>query len=117
VVKRQAKTHSGHYYGLQLDWNLQLSIFLKLQLNEEMLWNKKELAQQPTDPITAYHSPMELALQLAKSAGGSTSVAKHIISHNFQYIRHSKLLVPQQGKHAKVASWISDEGTIFAMKE
>ena len=117
VVKRRAKTRSGHYFGLQLDWNLQLFAFLKLQLKAEMLWNKKELARQATDPITPSHSRIELAFQVAKSAGWSTSVAKRILSHEVQYIRHSKTPVPQQGKHSKVASWISDEGTILAMKE
>ena len=117
VVKRRVKTRSGHYFGLQLDWNLQLFAFLKLQLKAEMEWNKNELARQSTDPITPYRSRMELALQVAKSAGWSKSVAQRILNHEVQYIRHGKLPVLKQGKHSKTASWISDEGTILAMRE
>ena len=117
VVKRRAKTRSGHYFGLQLDWNLQLLAFLKVQLKAEMLWKKKELARQPTDPITPYRSRMELALQVANSAGWSKAVAKRILNHEVEYIRHSKVPLPKQGRHSKVASWITDEGTILAMKE
>ena len=117
VVKRRAKTRSGHYFGLQLDWNLQLLAFLKIQLKAEMLWNKKELAREPTDPITPARSRIELALQVAKSAGWSISVAKRILSQEVQYIRHGKIPVPKQGKHSKVASWISDEGTVTASRE
>lgn len=117
VVKRRAKTRSGHLFGLQLDWNLQLFAFLKVQLKAEMLWNKQELARLPTDPITANRTRMELALQVAKSAGWSKSVAKRILNQEVQYIRHGKIPLPRQGKHSKVASWKTDEGTILAMKE
>jgi len=117
VIKRRAKTRSGHYFGLQLNWNLQLFAFLKVQLKTEMLWHKKELARQPTDPITPYQPRMELALQVAKSAGWSKAVAKRILNQEVEYIRHGKISVPQQGKHSKVASWITDEGTELAMKE
>ena len=117
MVKRRAKTRSGHLFGLQLDWNLQLLAFLKVQLKAEMLWNKKELARKPTDPITPYRTWMELALEVANSAGWSRSVAKRILSQEVQCIHHGKIPLPQQGKHSKVASWIIDEGTLLAMKE
>ncbi|RPA97462.1 hypothetical protein L873DRAFT_1844813 [Choiromyces venosus 120613-1] len=94
-----------------------LYAFLKIQLKAEMQWNKKELARQPTDPITPYRSRMELALQVAKTAGWSKSVAKRILNQEVEYICHGKIPVPKQGKHSKVASWITDEGTILAMRE
>jgi len=117
VIKRRAKTRSGHHFGLQLNWNLQLCAFLKVQLKTEMLWHKKELARQPIDLITLYQPRMELALQVAKSAGWSKAVAKRILNQEVEYIHHCKIPVPQQGKHSKVASWITDEGTELAMKE
>ena len=96
VVKRWAKTRSGYYFGLQLNWNLRLFAFLKIQLKAEMLWNKKELAREPTTSITPARSRIALALQVAKSAGWSISVAKRIHSQEVQYIRHGKISVPKQ---------------------
>jgi len=116
-VKRRAKTHSKHYFGLQLDWNHQLFAFIKLQLKAERLWLKMELARAPTDPITPHQSRKELVLRVAHSAGWSKAVAQRILLQEVKYIKQGIIPTPKQGKHSKVVSWLSDEGTILAMKE
>jgi len=76
-----------------------------------------ELARAPTDPITPHQSRKELALRVAHSAGWSKAVAQRILLQEVKYIKQGIIPTPKQGKHSKVVSWLSDEGTILAMKE
>ena len=76
-----------------------------------------ELARAPSDPITLHPSRKELALRVAHSAGWSKAVAERIVLPEVKYIKQGIIPTPKQGKHSKVVSWLSDEGTILAMKE
>lgn len=117
LVKRRSKTKSKYLFGLQLDWNIQLFTFVKLQLKVERSWIKGELSRCPTDPITSRPSRKQLALQVANGAGWSKSVAERILTQEVRYIKYGKVPAPKQGRHSKVVSWLSDEGTILAMQE
>lgn len=117
LLKRRAKTRAKHLFGLQLDWNTQLLAFIKLQLKAEREWEKAELARSPTDPITTRQSRKDLALVVPNSGGWSKSVAERILNQEVRYIKTGTIPAPRQGKHSKIISWLSDEGTILAMKE
>jgi len=52
INRRYAKTMTKVLCGLQLDWNIQLRTFLRLQLKEERSWTMQELVRHPTNPIT-----------------------------------------------------------------
>ena len=117
LLKRRSKTPAKHLSGLQLDWNTQLCTFIKLQLKAEKEWEKVELARGLTNPITSRQSRKELPLVVANSCGWSKSVALRILNQEVKYIRTGTIPAPRQGKHSKVTSWLSDEGTFLAMKE
>ena len=76
-----------------------------------------ELVRAPTDLIIPHQSRQEVALHVAHSAGWSKPVAERILLQEAKYIKQGIIPIPKQGKHSKVVSWLSDEGTIFAMKE
>ena len=42
---------------------------------------------------------------------------RRILKQEVEFIRFGKLPVPKQGRHAKVTSWLTDEGTMLAMRE
>lgn len=103
--------------NLVLDWNVQLYTFLKLQLKAERKWRIAELRRNPTDPISPKESRKELALLVAKAGGWGNWVMRRILKQEVEYVRSGKLPTPKQGKHVKVASWLTDEGTMLAMRE
>jgi len=76
-----------------------------------------ELKREPTEAITQSVSRKELALLVAKSAGWGMWVMRRILKQEVDFIRLGKLPAPRQGRHAKVASWLTDEGTMLAMRE
>jgi len=76
-----------------------------------------ELPRVSTDPITPHRSRKELALRVAHSAGWSKAVAEGILFQEVKYIKRGIIPTPKKGKHSKVVSWRSDEGTILAIKE
>jgi len=78
---------------------------------------KMELARAPTDPIPPPQLRKVLALGVAHSAGWSQAVAERILLQEVKYIKQGIIPTPKQGKHSKVVSWLSDEGTILVMKE
>jgi len=117
INRRYAKTKIKVLWGLQLDWNIQLRTFLRLQLKEERSWTKQELVRCLTDPITKRQLRKQLALKVANAAGWSKSVAEQILNHEVSYIRYGKQPASRKGKHLKVVSWLSDEGTILVMQE
>ena len=53
---------------------------------------------------------------VAKSAGWEVWVRNRILKQEVNYICYGKLPSPKQGKHTKVASWLTDDGTIMAMQ-
>ena len=58
-----------------------------------------------------------MALLVARSGGCGIWVMRRILRQEVEYIRFGKLPAPKQGGHAKVTSWLSDEGTMLAMRE
>ena len=54
---------------------------------------------------------------MAKSGGWGTWVIRRILKQEVEFIQFGKLLVPKQGRHPKVTSWLTDEGTMLAMRE
>lgn len=116
-IRSMSRGKHASYIGLQLDWNMQLYAFLKLQLKEEKSWKNAELQRDPTAPITSKRSRKELALLVAKSGGWGMWVMNRILRQEVVYIQSGKLPAPKQGKHAKVTSWLTDEGTTLAMRE
>jgi len=102
---------------LQLDWNAQVYTFMKLQLKAEKQWRLAELKQEPTAVIIKIKSREELALLVAKSGGWETWVMRRILKQEVEFIRFGKEPVPIQGRHTKVTSWLTDEGTMLAMRE
>ena len=103
--------------NLELNWNHQLYSFIKLQLKTEREWKQAELQREPSDPITAYKSRKDMALLVAKSGGWGLWVMKRILMQEVAYIRHGRLPSSKQGKHTKVTSWLTDDGTMVAMQE
>ena len=99
------------------DWNHQLYTFIKLQLKSERKWKLAELTREPSDPITAYESRKAQASVVAKSGGWGIWVTNRILKQEVNYICYGKVPLPKQGKHTKVASWLTDEGTMMAMQE
>jgi len=102
---------------LQLDWNAQLYSFLKLQLKAEKRWVMSELKRAPTEAITQSVSRKEFPLLVAKSAGWGMWVMRRILKKEVDFIQLGKLPAPRQGRHAKVASWLTDKGTMLTMRE
>jgi len=76
-----------------------------------------ELKREPTEAITQSVSRKELALLVAKLAGWGMWVMRGILKQEVDFIRLGKLPAPRQGRHSKVASWLTDEGTMLAMRE
>jgi len=76
-----------------------------------------ELQRKATDPITLRKTRKQLAMLVARSGGWGVWVMKRILKQEVDYVRYGKLPAPKQGKHAKVTSWLSDEGTMLAMRE
>ena len=62
-------------------------------------------------------SRKELVLIVAKSAGWGMWVRRRILKQEVDFIQWGKLPAPRQGSHAKVASWLTDEGTMLTMRE
>jgi len=103
--------------NLPLDWNVQLYAFLKLQLKAERRWKLAELQRKATDPITLRKTRKQLAMLVARCGGWGVWVMKRMLKQEVNYVRCGKLPAPKQGRHAKVTSWLSDEGTMLAMRE
>jgi len=53
----------------------------------------------------------------AKSGGWGIWVTNGILKQEVNYICYGKVPSPKQGKHTKVASWLTDEGMMRAMQE
>jgi len=116
-MKSLRRLHGSFRVDLQLDWNAQVYAFMKLQLKAEKQWRLAELKREPTAVITKIKSREELALLVAKSGGWGTWVMRRILKQEVEFIRFGKEPVPMQGRHAKVTSWLTDEGTMLAMRE
>ena len=119
-LKIKQSQRQGHHQirsNLELDWNIQLLAFIRLQLKTEVQWKSAELKRAPTDPITPQKSRKELALLVAQGGGWGIWVMTRILQQEVNYVRDRKLPVPKQGRHTKVASWLTDEGTKMAMQE
>jgi len=82
-----------------------------------MEWRRAELYQLPTDPISKRMVPNELALLVANAGGWGTPVMNHILQEEVIYIRSGKLPASKQGRNVKSVSWLSDEETLFAIRE
>jgi len=117
IVKSCPGPKSMQQTNLQLDWNTQLYLFVKLQLKAERQWKLAELSREPTASFETQKSRKALALTIAMAGGWGTWVMKRILRQEVEYIRSGKLPVPRQGKHSKIASWLTDEGTMLAMRE
>ncbi|RPA93140.1 hypothetical protein L873DRAFT_1856014 [Choiromyces venosus 120613-1] len=116
-IKSFQKGSLGVGLGLQLDWNIQVYNFIKLQLKEEKKWKREELNGDPSHPIACKRFRKELALLVVQSGGWGTWVMERILKQEVAYIRYGKLPIPKQGGHVKVASWLTDEGTMLTIRE
>ena len=116
-LKKLGKHKSTGSIGLQLDWNTQLYAFLKLQLKAEKEWRNAEMRRQPTGMITRRKTRKELALLVANAGGWSTRVMRRILQQDVVLIQYGKFPIPKQGSHVKLVSWLTDAGTILAMRE
>lgn len=116
-MKQDGKKQALSGVGLQLDWTTQLYTFVKLQLKAEREWRNAELKREPTSKITKWKTRQELALLVANAGGWSSSVMKRILQQEVMFIRYGQLPMPKQGRHVKVVSWLTDEGTMLAMRE
>jgi len=116
-IRSRGKNPAAGGKGLQLDWNVQLYTFLKLQIKAEREWRRAELNRLSTDPITKKKTRKDLALLVAKAGGWGTPVMNRILQQEVVYIRSGKLPAPKQGRHVKCVSWLSDEGTMLAIRE
>ena len=103
--------------GLQLDCNVQLYTFIKLQLKAQKDWKAAELKHHLTQIITNHKTRKELVLLVANSGGWGIAVRNYILQQEVVYIRSDKLPSPKQDRHVKAASWISDERTMLAIRE
>ena len=108
-LKRKMKAQQPGRRGalamsLQLDWNMQLYAFLKLQLKAEREWKLAETKRKPTEPITPQRSRKQIAMLVARSGGSGIWVMKRILKQEVDYVRLGKLPASQQGRHAKVTS-------------
>ena len=103
--------------NLQLDWNIQLYAFLKLQLKAERQWKLAEIKREPMEPITPQRSRKQLAMLVARSGGWDVWVMKRILKQEVDYVRFGRLPALKQGRHGKVTSWLSDEGTMLTIQE
>jgi len=65
--------------NLQLDWNIQLYAFLKLQLKAERQWKLAEIKREPMEPIMPQRSREQLAMLIARSGGWGIWVMKRIL--------------------------------------
>jgi len=117
TIKLSGKNQGMCATGLQLNWNIQLYSFIKLQLKAEKEWQTAELQRIPITPITKRKTRTELALLVANAGGWGTPVRNRILQQEVVYIRYGKPPVPKQGRHVKAASWLSDEGTMLAIRE
>jgi len=103
--------------NLQLDWNIQLYAFLKLQLQAERQWKLAEIKREPMESITPQRSRKQLAMLVARSGGWGVWVMKRILKQEVDYVRFGRHPAPKQGRHGKVTSWLSDEGTMLTIRE
>ena len=121
-LKRKMKTLQCGQKGslsmnLQLDWNIQLYGFLKLQIKAEREWKLAEIKREPTEPLMPQKSRKQLAMLVARSGRWGVLVMKRILKHEVDYVRFGKLPAPKQGRHGMVTSWLSDEGTMLTIRE
>jgi len=116
-IKSCGRNPAAGSMGFQLDWNVQLYTFIKLQLKAQKDWRAAELKRHPTEIITKHKTRKALALLVANSGGWGIAVRNRILQQEVAYIRSGKLPSPKQGRHVKAASWISDEGTMLAIRE
>jgi len=99
------------------DWNHQLYTFIKLQLKSEQKWKLAKLTREASDLITAYESRKDQASVVAKPGGWGIWVTNRILKQEVNYICYGKLPSPKQDKHTKVASWLTNNGTMMAIQE
>ncbi|RPB05445.1 hypothetical protein L873DRAFT_1785642 [Choiromyces venosus 120613-1] len=116
-IKSLRKAEGMRNLGLQLDWNLQLYTFIKLQLKAEEQWKKAELKRRLIELITCQKSWKELALLVANSSSWGTWVMHRILKQEIAYIQYGKLLVRKQGNQMKLVSWLADDGIMLVMRE
>ena len=90
---------------------------MKWQVKAERQWKAAKIQRKPTGPITSQRYRKELALLIAKSARWVILVMKRLLRQDVGCVRFGELSVSRQGSHPKVTSWLSDEGTILAMRE
>jgi len=115
-IKFSGKNQGTCGTGLQLNWTIQLYRFIKLQLKSEKEWQTSELQRIPIAPITKRKTRTDLALLVANAGRWETPVRTRILQQEVVYIQYGKLPVPKQGRHVKAASWLSDEGTMLAIR-
>jgi len=79
AIKSSGKNQGNCGTGLQLNWNIQLYSFIKLELKAEKEWQTAELQHIPIAPITKRKTRTQLALLVANAGGWGTLVGNRIL--------------------------------------
>jgi len=84
-IKSCGRNPAAGSMELQLDWNVQLYTFIKLQLKAQKDWRAAELKRHLTEIITKHKIRKELVLLVANSGGWGIAVRNRILQQDSIY--------------------------------